>query len=58
MAELGMRGRSAGKTGELKIKIGIGDDAKLLGGSNAPRRSKVGSELQLYTIHMFFLERP
>ena len=44
VAELGMRGRSAGETGELKLEKGIGDDAKLLGGSNAPKLGWVGGE--------------
>jgi hypothetical protein len=44
VAELGMRGRSAGETGELKLEKGIGDDAKLRG-SNAPKLGWVGDEV-------------
>ncbi len=40
-----MRGLSAGETGEFKIEKGIGDDAKPLSGSNAPKLGWVGDEV-------------
>jgi len=40
-----MWGRSAGETGEVKIEIGIGDDAQLL--VEATLRNLAGSEVRL-----------